>query len=135
MIRSKRFPQGENVSRAEIVNKIVEYFESKYDVKGEIEEENNSVDIRFRDAVEMSKEEYEEELYRFLRGLGFSPTDDWEYPILQARTYFSFTGSEQLKNHEETLQILTYYTKVSDKKGTSYFVSKIVIEEVNHEEE
>jgi len=115
----------------EIIEKIKEFFITKnadFDVGQPIETEDNTtlVEIKFREPIELTKEQYDA-LYDFLKDLGFYSMNGAENKVNDFIGYKSWVGSEEFENDDGD-KVFVYYTKVSTGGETTYFIKKIEVE-------
>ena len=115
----------------EVIEKIKEFLNArnaKFNV-GQPEETVNGttlVEVKFGEPIELTEGEYDE-LYNFLKSLGFLPSDTWENRVIDSYGYRSYKGVDEFKDRNDD-QVRIYYTKVSAGDETMYFINKIEVE-------
>jgi len=115
----------------EVIEKIKEFLNArnaKFNV-GQPEETVNGttlVEVKFGEPIELTEGEYDE-LYNFLKSLGFLPSDTWENRVIDSYGYRSYKGVDEFEDKNDD-QVRIYYTKVSAGDETMYFINKIEVE-------
>jgi len=115
----------------EVIEKIKEFLNArnaKFNV-GQPEETVNGttlVEVKFGEPIELTEGEYDE-LYNFLKSLGFLPSDTWENRVIDSYGYRSYKGVDEFEDRNDD-QVRIYYTKVSAGDETTYFINKIEVE-------
>ena len=115
----------------EVIEKIKEFLNArnaKFNV-GQPEETVNGttlVEVKFGEPIELTEGEYDE-LYNFLKSLGFLPSDTWENRVIDSYGYRSYKGVDEFEDKNDD-QVRIYYTKVSAGDETTYFINKIEVE-------
>ena len=115
----------------DLIEKIKEFLNArnaKFNV-GQPEETVNGttlVEVKFGEPIELTEGEYDE-LYNFLKSLGFLPSDTWENRVIDSYGYRSYKGVDEFEDENDD-QVRIYYTKVSTGDETTYFIDKIEVE-------
>ena len=115
----------------DLIEKIKEFLNArnaKFNV-GQPEETVNGttlVEVKFGEPIELTEGEYDE-LYNFLKSLGFLPSDTWENRVIDSYGYRSYKGVDEFEDENDD-QVRIYYTKVSAGDETMYFINKIEVE-------
>jgi len=120
----------------EVIQRIEEFFNSKnaeFNVSQpeEIETDTLLVEIKFKEPIELTEQEYNE-LRRLLKRLHFSPIDTWENNLDYSYTRRSYVGVDEYQNNKDD-DLRLFYTKVMTRDKTLYFIDKIWLE-VNTQE-
>jgi hypothetical protein len=120
----------------EVIEKIKEFLVEKnaeFNI-GQPEETVNDttlVEVKFGEPIELTEEEYDK-LCNFLKSLGFLPSDTWENQVIYSYGYRSYKVVDEFTDKNDD-QVRLYYTKVSTRDETRYFIKKIEIEENTQE--
>lgn len=120
----------------EIINEIIEYLE-KQGGKVQTLTENDRTVIKLESPLELTSEQYNEKLYRFLNDLGFYASNTAEDQTNSYWGYKSWIGVDVYRSYSTGTEVVIYYTKVLTKGETTYFVKKveIITSEAEGEEE
>lgn len=108
----------------EIINEITEYLENQGGKVQTIAEDDRTV-IKLENPLELSAEQYNEEMYNFLNNLGFYASNTAEDQVNDYWGYKSWIGVDVYRSYSAGTELVIYYTKVWTKGETTYYVKKI----------